>query len=308
MEERYETTQCSYENDCRKCSSIYMGTPRNLYITRVTENCYVSHITPQNNVAVFFNNNRTSQHFFGDRCCEGERQDGVAEYSTVEESAILMESLTQHRNLPKMDETPSDNYFILESNKKGYNAAKEEVAEYSTVEESAILMESLTQHRTLPKMEETPSDNYFILEPNKRLSTTSVATMSIELIEFETDEDVYNILHERRSKEMEENAYSHFVDCNDNLLSLVLRHLREVVFPGNNLAQHVLGHELPKPFTHTCKDHVLWWLQFVNGVNRKQVMIVYVNFVVYPRYMTGTIADDHTRGPSALDSVMWNEK
>lgn len=78
-------------------------------------------------------------------------------------------------------------------------------------------MESLTQHRTLPKMKETPSDNYFILEPNKRLSTTSVATMSIELIECETDDDVYNTLHERRSKEMEENAYSHFVDCNDSV-------------------------------------------------------------------------------------------
>lgn len=51
-----------------------MRTPGNLYITRVTENCYFYRRTPQNNVAVFFYNNRSSQHFFGDRCCEGERQ------------------------------------------------------------------------------------------------------------------------------------------------------------------------------------------------------------------------------------------
>ncbi|XP_052713320.1 uncharacterized protein LOC128187141 isoform X1 [Crassostrea angulata] len=97
--------------------------------------------------------------------------DGVAEYSTVEESAILMESLTQHRNLPKMDETPSDNYFILESNKKGYNAAK--------------------------------------------------VTHSNQSGRRKSQDEIYNVLHEkdRRSKETDENAYSHFVDFNDSFYS-----------------------------------------------------------------------------------------
>eukprot|EP00105_Crassostrea_gigas_P014638 XP_011431364.1 PREDICTED: uncharacterized protein LOC105331034 isoform X2 [Crassostrea gigas] len=97
--------------------------------------------------------------------------DGVAEYSTVEESAILMESLTQHRNLPKMDETPSDNYFILESNKKGYNAAK--------------------------------------------------VTHSNQSGRRKSQDEIYNVLHEkdRRSKETDENAYSHFVDFNDSVYS-----------------------------------------------------------------------------------------
>lgn len=97
--------------------------------------------------------------------------DGVADYSTVEESAILKKSLTQHRTLPKMSETPSDNYFILESNKKGYNAAK-------------------------------------VTQPNQSGRRKS-------------HEEIYNVLHEkdRRSEEIEENAYSHFVDFNDGVYS-----------------------------------------------------------------------------------------
>lgn len=84
------------------------------------------------------------------------------------------------------------------------------VAEYSTVEESAILMESLTQHRNLPKMDETPSDNYFILESNSNQSGRR-----------KSQDEIYNVLHEKdkRSKETDENAYSHFVDFNDSVYS-----------------------------------------------------------------------------------------
>lgn len=78
-------------------------------------------------------------------------------------------------------------------------------------------MEFLIQYRILLKMEEIFFDNYFIFELNKRLLIIFVVIMLIELIEFEIDEDVYNILYERRFKEMEENVYSYFVDCNDSV-------------------------------------------------------------------------------------------
>lgn len=69
-------------------------------------------------------------------------------------------------------------------------------------------------------MNETPFDNYFILESIKGLSNTTEDTLTVELGECETDENVYNTLHENdRSKEMEENAYSHFVDFNDSVYS-----------------------------------------------------------------------------------------
>lgn len=83
-------------------------------------------------------------------------------------------------------------------------------------------MEVLTQHRTPPKVNEAPSDNYFILEPDRGLSNTTEDKLTIELKECETGENVYNTLHEndRRSKEMDENAYSHFVDFNDRVFTV----------------------------------------------------------------------------------------
>lgn len=97
----------------------------------------------------------------------------------------------------------------------------EEVAEYSTVEESAIQMESLTQHRNLPKMDEAPSDNYFILESNKKGYNAAKVTHSNQSGRHKSHDEIYNVLHEkdRRSKEMDENAYSHFVDFNDSVYS-----------------------------------------------------------------------------------------
>lgn len=50
-------------------------------------------------------------------------KDGVADYSPVGESAIFVESLTQHRASPKMNKTPTDNNLIIESNETIYNAA-----------------------------------------------------------------------------------------------------------------------------------------------------------------------------------------
>lgn len=47
----------------------------------------------------------------------------MADYSPVGESAIFVESLTQHRASPKMNKTPSDNNLIIESNETIYNAA-----------------------------------------------------------------------------------------------------------------------------------------------------------------------------------------
>lgn len=47
----------------------------------------------------------------------------MADYSPVGESAIFVESMTQHRASPKMNKTPSDNNLIIESNKTIYNAA-----------------------------------------------------------------------------------------------------------------------------------------------------------------------------------------
>lgn len=95
------------------------------------------------------------------------------------------------------------------------------VAEYSTVEESAILMQSLTHHRTLPKMNEAPSDNYFILESNKKGYNAAKVTHSNQSGRRKSHDEIYNVLHEkdRRSKEMDENAYSHFVDFNDSVYS-----------------------------------------------------------------------------------------
>lgn len=73
-------------------------------------------------------------------------------------------------------------------------------------------------------MNEAPSDNYFILEPDRGLSNTTEDKLTIELKECETGENVYNTLHEndRRSKEMDENAYSHFVDFNDRVFTVWL--------------------------------------------------------------------------------------
>lgn len=47
----------------------------------------------------------------------------MADYSPVGESAIFVESLTQHGASPKMNKTPSDNNLIIESNETIYNAA-----------------------------------------------------------------------------------------------------------------------------------------------------------------------------------------
>lgn len=49
-------------------------------------------------------------------------RDAVADYSTLGESAVFVESLTQHRTLPMMNEAPSDNYLIIESNETISNA------------------------------------------------------------------------------------------------------------------------------------------------------------------------------------------
>lgn len=63
---------------------------------------------------------RSNHKYFG---ASKTNRDGVADYSPVGESAIFVESLTQHRASPKMNKTPSDNNLIIESNETIYNAA-----------------------------------------------------------------------------------------------------------------------------------------------------------------------------------------
>lgn len=70
-------------------------------------------------------------------------------------------------------------------------------------------------------MSETPSDNYFILESNKKGYNAAKVTQSNQSGRRKSHEEIYNALHEkdRRSEEIEENAYSHFVDFNDGVYS-----------------------------------------------------------------------------------------
>lgn len=71
--EEYQTIRCSFENYCKKCSWIYINQPRISEITRITEHCLTTHRVQSKEVQVFYNGNRSTNRYYGERCCYGER-------------------------------------------------------------------------------------------------------------------------------------------------------------------------------------------------------------------------------------------
>lgn len=70
----------------------------------------------------------------------------MADYSTLGESACFVESLTQHRTLPKMNGTPSDNYLIIESNETIFNAAYDTLSgRFNADKETTMLFNKKTE-------------------------------------------------------------------------------------------------------------------------------------------------------------------
>ncbi|XP_062597361.1 uncharacterized protein LOC134258762 isoform X2 [Saccostrea cucullata] len=94
------------------------------------------------------------------------------------------------------------------------------VAEYSTVEETATIVKSLIHTKTRSRGSENEQQNYFILEKLEASSNACKTTYKANH-NSPTEEDIYNKLHEkeRQSTEVEENVYSHFSDCNENVYS-----------------------------------------------------------------------------------------
>jgi hypothetical protein len=71
--EEYQIIRCSFESYCKKCSWIYINHPRISRITRITDNCLTTQNFISKEVHVFYNDNRSTSRYHGERCCYGER-------------------------------------------------------------------------------------------------------------------------------------------------------------------------------------------------------------------------------------------
>ncbi|XP_056021092.1 uncharacterized protein LOC130054667 isoform X2 [Ostrea edulis] len=108
--EEYQTIRCSFENYCKKCSWIYINQPRISKITRITEHCLTTQGVLSKEVQVFYNDNRSTNRYYGERCCYGERTvffiaEGTISTKTVSQYPLTTDGSSTTLHLPVSSES-----------------------------------------------------------------------------------------------------------------------------------------------------------------------------------------------------------